>query len=177
MSAFRNKLKQQIAPLHERLESHERMQVYVRRDGGLTDYLAVLRSLFGFWSANVPAGRLPAAFHQFHDRYLGALAEDLELSPEAPFDVPVERHEIAFFYVLLGSSLGARTLLQRHGCSELPQKNLMVLAETGGSLWREFLTNHLGKIEASQEPGILQSTEQMFHDLYRRISAFDPRPI
>ncbi len=176
MSAFRYKLKQHITPLHERLESHERMRAYVRRDGAKSDYLAVLKRLYGFWSANVPAGRLPAVFHQFHNRYLEALAEDIGRSPERSFDVPVKRHEVAFFYVLLGSSLGARTLLKQ-GTRELPQKNLMVLADAGGSLWREFLLNHLINIETSQEPEILQSTEQMFHDLYRRISAFDPEPI
>lgn len=180
MSAFRYRLKQHIAPLHSRLESHERLQAYARHDGSESDYLAVLHGLYGFWSHNVPATtRLPATFHRFYHAYLAAMADDLEYHPVSADEGPVcaYRHEIAFFYVLLGSSLGARMLLQRRRASQLPQQHLKILAESGGQHWKEFLTSHMVDIETEQEPEILETTEEMFRQLYRNISVADLRSL
>lgn len=175
MNAFRYKLKQHIAPLHDRLESLDRMRAYSGPDGDESGYLDVLRCLYRFWLINVPAtSRLPSSFHQFYESYLSALALDLDLNPAGAGHGSIRecRHEIAFFYVLLGSSLGARVLLQRRSTSQLPQQNLKVLATYGADLWKEFLSDHMVDIEATQEPEILQATEQMFHDLYRNIADF-----
>lgn len=144
------------------------MRAYSNGDGALPDYLAVLSGLHQFWATNRPASeQLPKHYHSFYHAYIGALREDTGQTYE--LEAITRRNEIAFFYVLIGSSLGARHILQRQSGDNLPRKNLRILAEEGGSLWKTFVGSYLSHVRPEQEQEVLKESEHMFDTLYRQI--------
>ncbi len=137
-------------------------------------YRSTVNKLSGFWTSNLPATRnLSCRYHDFRENYLKALLHDCgaEMGSRctgAP-QRPILRNEVALFYVLIGSSLGARRMLKQQGTAQYPRQHLQVLAEQGGSLWREFLADHLNTGDESEEVEILNESRNIFESLYQRI--------
>lgn len=150
------------------------MLAYSQASASLPLYLATLRRLHYFWENNLPDDvSLPPEFHQFYQSYIAALR--LDTGQPGFVNLPSRRNEIGFFYVLIGSSLGAKFILKKQGDNDIPRKSLEVLSTQGAALWKVFVDDHLAKVDPKYEHLVLQSSEQMFRDLYQNISYCDPR--
>lgn len=173
MPRFRDKLRHHISPIHQRLEAVPEMKEYASGDASLMQYRSTVNKLSGFWSCNPPATRkLSRQFHDFRENYLKALQHDSGAEADSGRTCehsPILRNEVALFYVLIGSSLGARQMLKQQGAERFPRQHLQVLAEQGGNLWREFLADHLIATDAAEEAEILGESWNIFESLYQRI--------
>jgi len=168
MSQFRQLLKQSIAGPHKRLEDLAVMKVYSNGNASLDQYLAVTEGLYEFWINHQPrTDRLPNRFHQFYSRYLSALEQDVGERRTAHAKTPV--NEIAFFYVLLGSGLGARVIRQRYQDNTLPQKNIDHLAQNSAPLWKTFIAEQLNTVPESEHGAITGEAHHLFTTLYNNI--------
>lgn len=168
MSSLRQLLKQSIAESHQRLENLELMQQYSSGAASMDQYLQVTEHLLRFWTAHRPSTQLlPSDYHQFHHLYLQALQRDVDSHPSAT--EPKRVNEIAFFYVLLGSGLGANIICKHNLERSLPKQNLEHLAQNSGRLWPPFITKHLAAVPSSQHEKVVRDAQSLFTTLHHQI--------
>ncbi len=174
MPDFRILLRQHVSSIHQCLEAVPEMKEYAAGDVSLMQYQSTVNKLSHFWSANPPATcNLARRYHDFRESYLHALQSDsgarVQSGSADPSEPVTPRNEVALFYVLIGSSLGARHMLRQRAKTLLPQGHLQVLAEQGGALWREFTENYLARVPAAEESDVLNESRNIFESLYQRI--------
>lgn len=176
MPAFRDALRQHTSVPHQRLEALAEMQAYATGEASVIQYRDTVNKLYMFWSTNPPATQfLPPRYHAFRNAYLRALEGDCgdrySVGATASPATEIRRNELALFYVLIGSSLGAKQMLKWQQSIVLPRRHLLVLAELGSSLWREFLDQYLFNVLPGQEAEVLQDSQQIFEMLLHQIGS------
>ncbi|MGQ9427029.1 hypothetical protein ACXYTJ_15350 [Gilvimarinus sp. F26214L] len=145
------------------------MRAYARGNLSRADYATILADLSRFWQQAEPKSRdLPDAYHQFLADYRAALRAD---STAVPGDATLRLRfdEIAFFYLLLGSSHGARYMLQFPVDNSLPRQHLRLLARNGKELWNRFRQEALMNLDGARERRVMASARQMFDCLHHSI--------
>lgn len=147
------------------------MRAYARGHLSRSEYRSILMALLMFWQQSEPQSRnLSEDYYTFLKQYRAALCADAvtELPDES---LRFRFDEIAFFYLLLGSSHGARFMLQRSDDESLPRQHLRLLADRGKHLWDKFLHENLAHVERTNERQIIISAQRMFECLYAAIDA------
>lgn len=170
-TSLRQRLRLETRDAHVRLESHPRMRAYAT---GLTtaDYPAVVRRLHTFWCETGPETRsLPPGYHGLLRHYRAALAADAG-AVAAPAPPTQHFDEVAYFYLLLGSSHGARHMLTS-ARDAAGRKHLVLLAADGPALWRHFVRQVLGAVPAERMDTVLTHGRLMFDALYDEIDQKD----
>ena len=168
MKPIRQLLKTSIADGHERLENLPIMRAYSNGDASFEEYIKVTDALAQFWTLHVPATRkLPEDFYRFFSSYLEALQRDINRAVVPSSLKPT--NEIAFFYVLLGSGLGAKIILKRNVKQTFPNENLLVLAQNSGQLWQKFNDEHLQSVSDDQSSEVIEASKQLFNHLFKQI--------
>ncbi len=168
MNSLRQILKQSIALPHQSLENLEIMTAYSSGSVSFAQYIFVTKQLCGFWLSHHPAtNHLPPQFNQFYSAYVAALLADVGEPMSESVRIPV--NEIAFFYVLLGSGLGAQVILRRNQSNvlHLPLSNIEHLAQHSGPLWKSFLAEHLSIVPQNQYDFVVDDAHALFSTLYQ----------
>ena len=164
MPPFREALKRSVAGPHTHLEKLPLMQRYASGDASLKEYIHVTRVMQLFWSSYKPAiHNLSIDYTQFLNNYLQALRDDVE-----PVSLNIQKksvHEIAFYYVLLGSGLGAKVILKNNLGNDYPKKNLSYLAGNSAFFWKDFTQAHIASVPATDELLVLEESRMLFDDL------------
>lgn len=126
----------------------------------------VIKALARFWHCSEPAtALLPSRYHRVLRAYRAALRRDSGASNAAPaqsFD------EVAYFYLLLGSSHGARVMLATAGPST-DASHLRILSDRALPLWRPFVHEVLDGLDPARHAAVVRSARNMFSALHRDI--------
>ena len=159
---LRNTLKTTIAPLHKLVEQNKTMKLYASGNSDLNSYQRCLRHIGSFWMKNVPMdGQLPLKYHSFYNEYLSNLTQDGSLKATS-IEIKNKYQEYAFFYVFLGSGLGASIVIKNYKDTNLPFGHLHHLVENGATLWREFIPM-LNEVQVKDI--VLSDTVELFKNL------------
>ena len=135
----------------------------------LETYRRIVCSLLKFWQSAEPGSRhLPSVYYQFLAAYRQALQQDAGCTP--PKLQTRHYDEAAYFYLLLGSSHGARYMLKACTNRKAPTRHLELLADRGASLWKDFVRDELPSITEDNAPAVLRSARNMFQALYAHMS-------
>ena len=141
---LRERLKSETARCHRELDSLPLLAKYASAKAQKEEYAQVIKGFLNFYKMVGPATKnLPRAFHDYLQVYIQALEadlSDLDLAAAFPPNRPKAVNEVAFFYLLLGSSLGASRIIRNYAASELPMRHLAISQEKGTKLWPRFLT-------------------------------------
>lgn len=168
MYGLRTHLKQSTLAAHERLENHPTMRAYAGGQLAPARYRQLLLALQEFWCAAQPASReLPGDYHDCLSEYRLALAADA--GEQAPTRPARQFDEIAYFYLLLGSSHGARYMLNAAERRAGGQSHLHVLAEHGRRLWSPFVKTEIRRVDERRTAAVVQAAEAMFNALHLHI--------
>lgn len=162
MLKLRQKLKKETAPAHRALDEKEILQKYAQAACNKDEYLAVLRGFFTFYSARLPVSN-NLGLQKYRSEYVAAIERDiLKCGAKLPAPPPIRKEsEISFFYLLLGSSMGAKVISGRYGQSFWPREHLEVAAQKGASLWKEFL-KELEKVPENRHDEEVQRALRLF---------------
>ena len=165
---LRTALQSAVAEPHQLLEQIPLMQGYASGSASDKEYIAVTRAMLAFWGSRAPASHhLPEAYHEFFESYLEALRGDVGLH------MPVESietvDELAFYYVLLGSGLGAKVILRNNVDSGFSKRNLLHLAQHSTPLWKDFIHSHLVAVPQERAARVKKDSRILFDNLLNKI--------
>ncbi|MCO4795598.1 MAG: hypothetical protein KC493_17905 [Bacteriovoracaceae bacterium] len=147
---LRQTLKSAITNLHELVEQNQLMKLYASGKCEHHTYQYCLEHIGNFWVNHTPEEHLlPKKFSIFLKGYIESINQDCSSFVRLSNQTHVY-NEYAFFYVFLGSCLGASFVIKNYNNSDLPKKHLDYLVTGGLELWREFIPI-LNKVEHDQE--------------------------
>lgn len=162
MQRLRQKLKKETASAHTALDENPSLQKYASASCDRDEYISVLRVFYKFYKSRMPASD-NLSWKSYRHEYLSAIEEDLKVCGELPPEKRAElkEREIPYFYLLFGSSMGAKIILSRYEQSPWPRKHLEVAAKKGALLWREFL-QELEKVPEKRHDDEVQKALRLF---------------
>lgn len=164
---FRNKLKSFTRDSHVKLESQKDMLLYSSGNLSPEQYRNILAKMAHFWNVSSPKNsELSSRFHELLHDYRETLLADAGVELPLSGERQVRYEEVSFFYLLLGSSHGAKVMRARLKKTGLPITHLDLLAERGFALWPLFVESALESVPPESENLILNSSAAMFECLY-----------
>lgn len=170
---FREQLKTKTASAHHELDSLPELANYASGRASKTEYHHVLKSFLDFYLSFAPeTSNFSNAFHDYRKNYILALRDDLkEIGGEVPQppQAPSKVEEVSYFYLLLGSSMGASRIVKNYGDSPLPTRHLQISQKEGIKLWPEFI-QRLKDFEGDQNK-VCDTAVQLFSGLQKRLTS------
>lgn len=169
--SFRNSLKHYIEDDHSRLENHPKMTLYSSGTISEREFVEILTILSSFWHSACPDNNvLPQEYRSFLSEYRAALSVDIGCPAGVRHSFQKEYDEVAFFYLLLGSSHGARFMLKKLASTHLPISHIKILSERGPKLWKPFIDDHLETVNTDRRLLVRESAKRIFTDLHLCLS-------
>lgn len=168
LNPLRSALQSSVAEPHRLLEEIPLMQRYASGVTSEEEYMAVTRAMLSFWANHAPATHhLPDTYPDFFRSYLDALRLDVGLG--LPDNLAETVDELAFYYVLLGSGLGAKVILRNNCDNGFSKSNLHYLAQNSTPLWKEFIHSHLAEVNPLRVGRMKQDCRRLFDALLNKI--------
>lgn len=167
-TSLRTHLRSAVAEPHQLLEKIPLMQRYATGATSNEEYMAVTRIMLSFWAGHAPATHcLPETYRRFFQSYLEALR--LDVGSHVPVEQVEVVDELAFYYVLLGSGLGAKVILQNNFGNDFSKSNLYCLAQNSTPLWKEFTQSHLAEVSSIRAERVMKDSRRLFDTLLDKI--------
>jgi len=165
---LRSALQLSVAEPHRLLEQIPLMQRYASGVTSEEEYRAVTQTMLSFWASHAPATHhLPEMYPDFFQSYLDALRLDVGL--DSPIELADTVDELAFYYVLLGSGLGAKVILRNNCDNGFSKSNLHYLAQNSTPLWKEFIQSHLAEVDPIRVGRVKKDSRRLFDTLLNKI--------
>lgn len=167
-NSLRAALQSSVAEPHQLLEQIPLMQRYASGVTAAEEYMAVTRAMLSFWAGHAPATHhLPETYRGFFESYLDALRLDVGLCSPAEQAETVD--ELAFYYVLLGSGLGAKVILRNNCDNDFSKNNLYYLAQNSTLLWKDFNQSHLADVSPMRAEYVKKDSRRLFDTLLNKL--------
>ena len=165
---LRAALRSSVAEPHQLLEQIPLMQRYANGVTSAEEYRAVTRTMLSFWVSHTPATQhLPEMYRGFFESYLDALRSDAGFCSPAKQAETVD--ELAFYYVLLGSGLGAKVILRNNCDNDFSKNNLYYLAQNSTPLWKDFNQSHLADVSPMRAEYVKKDSRRLFDTLLNKL--------
>ena len=165
---LRAALRSSVAEPHQLLDQIPLMQRYASGATSAEEYMAVTRTMLSFWAGYAPATHhLPKTYRGFFESYLDALQLDVGACPPVTQVEAVE--ELAFYYVLLGSGMGAKVILRNNCGNDFSKSNLYHLAQNSTPLWKDFNHSYLPEVSFIGADRVMKDSRRMFDTLLSKI--------
>lgn len=168
---LRNSLKDSIKHVHSEVEDIQIMKDYSSGRISSSNYETLLHKMYELWSESSPQiDRLPGQFQQFLVNYLESIGSDCKVQPR-PAKSKKTYNEFSFFYILLGSAMGASIIIKRYEGASLPHEHLVHLSKQARPLWATFLKKLDAESSGSDSDDIIRDSLNLFNDLKLKIQS------
>lgn len=168
-------LKESIRQVHTEVEDLEVMKGYSSAELNFESYQNLLHRFYTFWTTLKPRfDSLPEEFKEFHDGYLNSISKDCSQNP-SEIEKEVSVNEFSFFYILLGSAMGASVIIKNYKNKDVPHEHLVHLSQKARPLWSTLTTKLKENFSPFEKEDIIKDSIKTFEALKQELETCEAK--